>query len=167
MKYLSLASYFGSILLANALVVTVGLLPVGFGLVAPAGVLVVGLTLALRDRVQDEWGRGMTYLAIVLGCALSASFAGPFALASFVAFLASETADMLVYSPLRTRGRILLAIALSNTVGAVIDSAVFLQIGFGSQEFLAGQVLGKMEATAAVLMVVFLMQQWQRRWTEA
>lgn len=163
MKYAAFAAYFASILLANALVVTIGTLPVGFGLVAPAGVLCVGVTLALRDKVQDDWGRGVTYSAIIVGCAVSALFAGPFALASFVAFLASETADMLVYTPLRAQGRILLAIALSNTVGAIVDSAVFLQIGFGSQAFLAGQVLGKVEATLAVLAIVFLAQQMQKR----
>ena len=32
---------------------------------------------------------------------------------------------------------------LSNTVGLVVDSMLFLAIAFGSQEFLAGQIVGK------------------------
>jgi uncharacterized PurR-regulated membrane protein YhhQ (DUF165 family) len=35
------------------------------------------------------------------------------------------------------------AVALSGVVGAVIDSAVFLLIAFGSLDYIAGQVVGK------------------------
>lgn len=163
MKYLSIAAYVGSIMAANALVTTIGLIPVGWGLYAPAGVLVVGLTLGLRDAVQDQWGRKVAFAAVVAGCAVSALFAGPFALASFVAFLLSESLDQLVYTPLRQRGHIIAAIAASNTVGLVVDSIAFLWLAFGSLEFLAGQIVGKTEATLVVIAVVFLAQQMQKR----
>lgn len=167
MKPLSLIAYIGSIILANALVVTVGLIPVGFGLYAPAGVLAVGLTLSLRDAVQDRYGRRVAFGAVIVGCAISALFAGPFALASFVAFLLSETLDMLAYTPLRERGHLIAAIFVSNTIGLVVDSIAFLWLAFGSLEFLAGQIVGKMEVTIVVVAIVWLVQRSQRRYVAA
>ena len=80
--------------------------------------------------------------------ALSYFVAPAFALASGVAFLVSELADLAVYTPLERRSWIG-AVALSNTVGLVVDSMLFLALAFGSQEFLAGQVVGKAWMTLA------------------
>jgi uncharacterized PurR-regulated membrane protein YhhQ (DUF165 family) len=79
-----------------------------------------------------------------------------------VAFLLSELADFAVYTPLRRRTW-LGAVAASNTVGLVIDSALFLWLAFGSLEFLAGQVVGKAWMTA---LAVVLMALWRRRRAE-
>jgi queuosine precursor transporter len=73
------------------------------------------------------------------------------ALASGTAFLLSEMGDFAVYTPLRERGRFLEAVALSNTVGLVLDSVVFLQLAFGSLEFLPGQLVGKAIMTVVAL----------------
>jgi uncharacterized PurR-regulated membrane protein YhhQ (DUF165 family) len=62
--------------------------------------------------------------------------------ASAAAFLISETADLLVYTPLQRRG-LVLAVMASSAVGLVIDSLVFLYLAFGSLAFLEGQVIGK------------------------
>lgn len=75
------------------------------------------------------------------------------ALASGAAFLVSELADLAVYTPLRARSWAA-AVALSNTVGAVVDSALFLWLAFGSLDFLAGQVLGKLWMTALAVALV-------------
>jgi uncharacterized PurR-regulated membrane protein YhhQ (DUF165 family) len=80
------------------------------------------------------------------------------ALASGTAFLASELADMLVYVPLRRR-HWLGAVALSNTVGLVVDSALFLWLAFGSLDFLAGQVVGKAEMTVLAVGVLWLVRR--------
>jgi len=154
MKYLPLIAYVGTIWLANWAITTYGLVPVGFGLLAPAGVYFAGLAFTLRDLTQDSLGRRWTYAAIVIGAALSGFLSGPLAIASGVAFLVSETSDLLVYSPLRER-RWLLAVGLSNTVGLFVDSILFLLLAFGSLEFVWGQVVGKTEMTILAIVVLW------------
>jgi uncharacterized PurR-regulated membrane protein YhhQ (DUF165 family) len=74
---------------------------------------------------------------------LSALVAPPaLILASAVAFLLSEFADLTVYTPLARR-RLVAAVIASSCAGLVIDSIVFLWLAFGSLEFLLGQVIGK------------------------
>jgi uncharacterized PurR-regulated membrane protein YhhQ (DUF165 family) len=63
-------------------------------------------------------------------------------LASGLAFLLSEAADLAVYTPLARRG-LIAAVVASSLVGLVVDSLVFLWLAFGSLEFLAGQIIGK------------------------
>jgi uncharacterized PurR-regulated membrane protein YhhQ (DUF165 family) len=53
------------------------------------------------------------------------------------------------------RGRWLLAVAASNTVGAVVDSLLFLAIAFGSVAFWQGQVIGKLEMTVAAVLLLW------------
>jgi uncharacterized PurR-regulated membrane protein YhhQ (DUF165 family) len=156
--------YVLSIVAANATLSLVGFVPIGFGLVAPAGVLWAGAALTLRDLVQEQLGRRAVLLAIAAGAALSWLVAPSFALASAVAFCASELADLAVYTPLRDRGWWLGAVAGSNTVGLVVDSALFLWLAFGSLDFLAGQVVGKLYVTAATVALLWLAR---RRQTEA
>jgi uncharacterized PurR-regulated membrane protein YhhQ (DUF165 family) len=93
-------------------------------------------------------------LVILAGAVLSFAVSAPFiAVASACAFLLSEVADLLVYSPLRRRGYLRAAVA-SNVVGAVVDSAVFLTIsGFGMAG-MPGQVVGKVTVTAAAVLLV-------------
>ena len=140
MSWLTL--YILSIVGANWAITAFGLVPVGFGLVAPAGVYFAGLAFTLRDLTQEALGRRATVAAIVLGAGLSALLSPQLALASGSAFLLSELADLAVYTPLRRR-RWLLAVGLSNMVGLVVDSALFLALAFGSLELLLGQVVGK------------------------
>jgi uncharacterized PurR-regulated membrane protein YhhQ (DUF165 family) len=153
------AAYIGTIVLANALIAALGVVPVGFGLMAPAGVYAAGLAFTLRDGVQETLGPAWTVAAILAGAALSAALGAQLALASGAAFLVSELADYAVYSPLRRRSW-LGAVALSNTVGAVLDSAIFLTLAFGSLDFLAGQVWGKSIVT---LGTVAILSVWRAR----
>ena len=119
------------------------LIPVAPGLMAPSGVLMVGLALVLRDLVQRRLGFRWAVGAIFAGAVLSAFLAPPsLVLASTAAFLLSELADLAVYTPLQRR-RLLLAVFASGVVGLVVDSIVFLGLAFGSFEYLPGQVLGK------------------------
>lgn len=120
------------------------LIPVAPGVMAPSGVLMVGLALVLRDLVQRRLGLGWSAAAILAGAALSALLAPPaLVLASAVAFLLSELADLLVYTPLQRRG-LVRAVVISSLAGLVVDSLVFLQLAFGSLDFLSGQVIGKL-----------------------
>jgi len=156
---LPLVGYVAVIVLANWAISQFGFVPVGFGLMAPAGVYFAGLAFTLRDLVQEQLGRTWTVVAILAGAAVSAVISTQFALASGIAFLLSELADFAVYTPLRSRNW-LAAVALSNTVGLIADSALFLLLAFGSLEFLAGQVVGKLWMT---VLAVALLWIWRRR----
>ena len=79
-------------------------------------------------------------------------------IASTLAFLLSEIADLGVYTPLARRG-LVVAVVASSFVGLVVDSIVFLWLAFGSLEFLAGQVVGK--AWMVLLSIPFV--AWLRR----
>lgn len=165
------AAFAATIPLANWLIGNVGtvciqqgpcLLPVGFGLTAPSGVLVIGAALVLRDMVHEVGGAKAALVAIALGGVLSALFSAPELLvASVLAFVLAELADLAVYTPLRER-RLWLAVFLSGIAGAVFDSAVFLFVAFGSLDYIEGQIVGKMWMTLAAL--PFL---WAYRWALA
>ena len=120
------------------------LVPVAPGLMAPSGVLMVGLALVLRDLVQRRLGVEFGVGAIAVGALISALLA-PAALvgASATAFMLSELADFAVYTPLARR-RLVLAVLASSLVGLVVDSIIFLWLAFGSLDFLQGQIVGKL-----------------------
>ena len=151
-------AYIATIFGANLLITHVGVVPVGFGLVAPAGVYCAGLAFTFRDLTQDTLGRAWTIGAIVIGAGLSALLSPQLALASGTAFLLSELADLVVYTPLRER-HWLAAVAVSNTVGLLVDSVLFLLLAFGSLDFLPGQIVGKWWMTALAVAALWL---WRR-----
>jgi uncharacterized PurR-regulated membrane protein YhhQ (DUF165 family) len=59
---------------------------------------------------------------------------------------------------LQRRG-LVLAVAVSSVAGLVLDSVAFLLLAFGSLEYLAGQVVGKLWMVLASLPLV----AWLRR----
>lgn len=139
------------------------LIPVGFGLEAPSGVLTIGLAFVLRDLVQRRLGVGWAVLAILVGAGLSAWLAPPaLVIASATAFLLSEAADLAVYTPLQRR-RLVLAVALSSLVGLIIDSALFLWLAFGSLTHLPGQVVGKAWMVVFALPFIWWLRGRDRR----
>ena len=135
------------------------LLPVAPGLMAPSGVIVVGLALVLRDLVQRCLGARWGLAAVLLGTLVSVLVAGrQLVLASGAAFLLSELADFAVYTPLQRRG-LIRAVVASAVVGLVLDSIVFLTLAFGSLDFLAGQVVGKAWAVLFSLPLVYAVRR--------
>jgi uncharacterized PurR-regulated membrane protein YhhQ (DUF165 family) len=135
------------------------LVPVWPGIMAPSGVLMIGIALVLRDLVQRRLGLVAGLAAIAIGTLISALLApAAIVLASATAFLLSELADLLVYTPLQRR-RFVTAVVASGLAGLVVDSAVFLCLAFGSLDFLPGQILGKLWM---VLLAIPLLQ-WLRR----
>lgn len=146
-----LAAYIATIPAANLAVQHFGAVPVGFGLVAPAGVYAVGVALVLRDLAREAAGRAAVVAAIAAGAVLSWLLATPaLALASAAAFAVSESLDFAVYEPLRKRG-LIAAMAASNAVGLAADSLVFLWLAFGSLTYLSGQLVGKAWMTLAAI----------------
>lgn len=133
--------------------------PVAPGITAPSGVMMVGVALVLRDLVQRRLGAAMSALAILVGAGISALVApAALILASAVAFLLSEFADLAVYTPLARR-RLVAAVIASSCAGLVVDSVVFLWLAFGSLDFLLGQIIGK--AWMVLLSIPFV--AWLRR----
>lgn len=169
---LTAIAFVACIVAANYVTTRFGLVPVGFGLTATAGTYFAGLTFVLRDSVQDTAGRRWVLAVIVIGAGLSLLLAATIfeanpaflppgvtpmsiAVASGVAFMCSESADFAVYTPLRDRGYLRAAVA-SNVVGTVVDTLLFLWVaGFGlNREVVAGQFVGKLTVTLAVVALV-------------
>jgi uncharacterized PurR-regulated membrane protein YhhQ (DUF165 family) len=144
------AAFAMTVVCANLAIALLGPVPVGFGLYAPAGVYFAGVAFSLRDWLQEAGGRRWALGAILAGAALSALLSPQLAAASGLAFLFSELADFAVFTPLRRRSW-LGAVAASNTVGAVVDSALFLWLAGFSLAFLPGQVLAKSYVTLATV----------------
>lgn len=161
-RALLLAGLVGTVVAANWAVTSYGVVPVGFGLAAPAGVYLAGLAFTLRDLLHDIGGRWWVLAAIAAGAAVSVAVAPPaLAVASGLAFAVSELADMAVYTPLRER-RWLLAVAASNVVGLIVDSVLFLAVAFGSLAFLPGQLVGKAWITVVAVMVLAAFRRRRR-----
>lgn len=160
MKYAWPLAFIGTIVAANWAIETFGIVPVGFGLYAPAGVYFAGLAFTFRDLTQRTGGIPLTLVAIGIGGFVSWFISPTFAIASATAFLFSELADFAVYTPL-AENHWLGAVTLSNTVGLVVDSALFLWLAFGSLEFLPGQIVGKAWVTAAAVGILWLIRHLQ------
>jgi queuosine precursor transporter len=160
--------FLASIPLANWMILHIGtvcvpqgpcLVPVAPGLLAPSGVLTVGAALVLRDVVQRCLGLTWGLAAIAVGTVLSSLVApASLVLASGTAFALSELADFAVYTPLQRR-RLTLAVVASSVVGLAVDSVVFLTLAFGSLEFLAGQVVGKLWAVLIAIPLVRMLRR--------
>ena len=159
LKIGALIAYITTIFAANWAIQRFGVIPVGFGLLAPAGVYFVGLAFPLRDYIQRSMGRRWGLACILVGAGLSYFVAPTFAVASGVTFLVSESIDMAVYTPLQKRFG--WAVVASSLCALVVDSLLFLWLAFGSETFLAGQIVGKAEATAVGAAIVIAL--WRRR----
>ena len=170
---LYLIAFVACIPIANYLIQHVGtfcvpetgpcLIPVAPGITAPSGVLMIGIALVLRDLVQRRLGFWWAVGAIAAGGFLSATFSPPsLVIASTVAFLLSEIADLMVYTPLQKRG-LILAVILSSIVGLVVDSIIFLQLAFGSLQFVEGQILGKAWMVLLAIPFIYLIRNRDKR----
>lgn len=134
-------------------------IPIGWGLDAASGVLLVGVMISVRDALHEQVGLKGTLIAIVVGSIVSSALAPPaLAVASGVTMLVAELADAVVYQRLRRRGRTLAA-AASNLASSLLDSAVFLTIAYGVHAATQGTyplTVGKLEASLLALAVLAL-----------
>jgi uncharacterized PurR-regulated membrane protein YhhQ (DUF165 family) len=160
--FLLIAAYVATIPAANYLIGHWGtvcvphgpcLIPVAPGIMAPSGVLMIGAALLFRDLVQRVYGIPWSLACILIGTALSFLIAPPaLAVASGLAFLTSELADFTVYTPLARR-QFMLALLASCFAGALVDSALFLWLAFGSIDLIVGQVIGKLYAVVTFVVL--------------
>lgn len=151
--------YVATIVAANWSLERWGLINIGFGLMAPAGVLFAGVAFTFRDLLQEARGRWWSVTAIAVGSFVSWWISPSFAVASGVAFGISELADFAVYTPLRWR-HWLAAVALSNTVGTVLDSFIFLRLAdLWSRDAFLGLVVGKTYMTVIAVAVLWMLRR--------
>jgi queuosine precursor transporter len=114
--------------------------------------LLVGFVMTTRDRLHDAWqGRTLSLrlgLLIAAGSAVSYAVnadAARIAIASAVAFAASETINGLVYQPLLARGvPWLKRVNIGNVPNALTDSLLFVTLAFGfAPVIISAQVAAK------------------------
>ena len=169
--YVYLALFCLCIPLANWMIGHVGtfcvpdgpcMVPVWPGIAAPSGVLVIGVALVLRDLVQRRLGLTWSLVAIAVGAVISWIISPPnLVLASVVAFLFSELADTLVFTPLQRKG-LILAVLASGLIGICVDSLLFLTLAFGSLNFLGGQIIGKVWSLLIALPLIRLSRNYDQ-----
>lgn len=121
------------------------------GVTTTAGTWFAGLTFVCRDIVQELGGRKWVVLSILIGATISGIFNPQLAIASSSAFVLSELADYAVYQPIRVKSRIIASL-LSNSVGAVIDSLIFLSVAGLPLSLLVGQISVKIGMTTAFVL---------------
>ena len=139
------------------------LIPVAPGITAPSGVLMVGAALVLRDLVQRSLGFKWALGAVLVGATLSGLVATQaLVIASATAFLLSELADLLVYTPLQKKG-LTRAVVASSVVGLIVDSIVFLYLAFGSLDYISGQIIGKMWMVLLAIPVIHFLRSLETR----
>src|SRR5699024_1286663 len=134
-------------------------------LIVPYVTLFIGLTLVMRDMVQNRFGRLRTYLLIgvaLILAALSSYLLGDalwVVFASTLSFIISETADTEIYT--RFKLPFVRRVFYSGVVAGFLDSAVFVIVGIGplGLEFVPWQlvpyaVLGQWVAKVVMQLVV-------------
>lgn len=145
MKKIAFAvAYISSIIAANVATETFGLVSI-IGITVTAGTFLAGAVLVLRDGLQEVTDKKFVLVSIVVGAVISAATSNPsLALASCLAFFASELVDFFIYTPLRKRS-LPLAVIGSSVASAPIDTILFLQLaGFGvTTEAVIGQFIVK------------------------
>lgn len=159
-----IAIYLLSIILAN--VITARFAPFELGpLIIPYGTLFIGLTLVMRDMVQNKFGRFRAYLLIGVALILSAltSFLLGDALwvvfASTLSFIISETADTEIYT--RFKFPFVKRVFYSGVVSGFLDSSLFVIVGisplglnFVPWESVPYAILGQWVAKVVMQLVV-------------
>lgn len=130
---IAVAVYFAAIVAANLSVAHFG------PWISPLNAfLFIGLDLALRDKLHEDWkGRGLwPRMGLLIGGAGLVSYmlnpaAAQIAIASVVAFCAAGAVDAVLYHALRNRPYLQRSNG-SNAGGALVDSLLFPTIAFGA-----------------------------------
>lgn len=151
--------YLGSIVLANILVDTLGIITV-LGVTFPAGAAVIGLTFSARDLVQERYGKFGCWGWMLVASLITFAFNQQLALASVCAFGIAEFSDWAIYST--ARGSVERRLLLSNLISTPLDSIVFVLLAFGPLwPAIWGQTIVKMISS---LLVLPLLKNGRMRW---
>ena len=172
---LQIALYFGLIVAADIIAArwVIPVLP-WWGIYAPAGSLLIGPILTIRDQLHDRHGTWGVVKIILIASLVSWGIGGitnqgllqSISIASAIAFVGSELiADTGVYASLHDKPW-LVRVLLSNLVSAPVDSILFIGLAFGvfigepffgGWRFMVGQSLAKIVLGAlwAYMIVAF------------
>lgn len=134
------AAFLGCIWAANYVTGAVGTFPTGFGFEIAAGTWFAGLTLVIRDGINESFRRPVPWVVmlVLIGAAVSYGFSpGAIALASALAFGVAELSDFVVYQRIRDHSRAQ-GVLVSGLVGAAVDTALFLSIASDAVEQASG-----------------------------
>ena len=153
-QWVTLAAFVAVVVAANVVTQAWGVVSV-LGVTATAGTWLAGFGFVARDALHETGGHRWVTAAIILGAVVSAWLTPTLAIASAVAFTVSELTDWAIYTPLRSRSVVAAALA-SNTVGAVLDSAVFLALAGFPLSGIWTQTLVKVATTTAFVLGVRL-----------
>jgi uncharacterized PurR-regulated membrane protein YhhQ (DUF165 family) len=135
-------------------------IPVGPGLFATTGSLLIGAAFVLRDFVQRRFGLLISACTVMMGAALAGYLAPPpLVVASGAAMLIAGFVDLAIYTAL-SRWHFVYAVAISCVASAAVDSVVFLWFALGSLELVAGQTAAKVFVVLAAL--PFAHWMWKR-----
>jgi uncharacterized PurR-regulated membrane protein YhhQ (DUF165 family) len=146
---MSAVIYLGSIILANILVHTLGIVSL-FGLTFPAGAFAVGLTFSTRDVVQEAYGKYGCWCWMLIAIVITSAFNRQLAMASVCAFAISEFSDWAIYS--YSSGNAGKRLVLSNLVSTPLDSLIFVLLAFGPVwPAVWGQTVVKMVSSLLIL----------------
>ena len=146
---MSAVFYLGSIILANILVHTFGIVTV-LGLTFPAGAAAIGLTFSARDFVQQRYGKFGCWGWMLVASLLTLAFNQQLALASVSAFCIAELCDWVIYT--RTKGSLEKRLVLSNLISTPLDSLVFVLLAFGpAWPAILGQTIIKLLSSLLML----------------
>lgn len=149
---MSVVFYLGSIILANILVHTLGIVTV-LGLTFPAGAIAIGLTFSARDFVQERYGKVGCWTWMLVASLITFAFNLQLAFASVCAFFIAEFSDWLIYT--RTNGGLEKRLVLSNLISTPLDSVVFVMLAFGPLwPAIIGQTIIKMLSSLLVLPLI-------------
>lgn len=149
---MSVIFYLGSIILANVLVHSLGIVTV-LGLTFPAGAVAIGLTFSARDFVQERYGKYGCWSWMLVAALITLAFNPQLALASLAAFLVAESCDWAIYT--KTNGGIQKRLLFSNLVSIPLDSVVFVLLAFGPiWPAMLGQTIIKMLSSMLVLPLI-------------
>lgn len=155
--------YLGSIVIANLLVHTMGIVSL-FGLSFPAGTVAIGLTFSARDFVQERYGKFGCWAWMLLASVITLAFNRQLALASVSAFVIAECCDWVIYT--RAGGGFEKRLLLSNLISTPLDSAVFVLLAFGPVwPAIWGQTIVKLLSSMLVLPLIRYgrIRPWQVR----
>lgn len=149
----AITAYLACIIGTNAAIQHYGIVSVGFGLSAPAGVYFIGPALVFRDLVQWMLGKYISLVTLAFGAVMSYAITDPhIATASAVAFGISELADFALFTWIAPRWS--RAVLAGGIAGALLDSAVFLWLALGSLHLMPGQVIGKAYGVALAAILI-------------
>ena len=156
-KWIWALLYVLSVLLGNVLVNYYGIISF-YGLLFPAGTILIGLSFSTRDFAQRYWGNVQIWIFILISGVITLFLNWQLALASCLAFFVSETVDWGVFTIYKKP--FIWRVIVSNLFSTPLDSLIFVTVAFGySFDPIFGQAIIKYLSGLLILPIII----WRTR----